>query len=156
MAEVVEKYCSACRESKPAAAFHNDRSSPDGLNFWCKACRALQYQGLSPGTAKGIGSVDQLPSVLRSMAELQASIEAENAARRKRIALVKEYSAECSEAWRALLKNWRRILRKCVAKQPGRKGVFFKRCEFGSVRFKDGKTTVTLNWKRAAARLEKP
>ena len=156
MADVVEKRCSGCGDTKPAAAFHKDRSSPDGLNCWCRVCRAEQYQCLSPGVAKGIGSVDQLPSVLRSMAELEAAIQAENEVCRKRVALVKEYSDQSSESWKALLVNWRRMLRKFVRKQPGRRGVFVKRCEFGSVRFKDGNMKVQLDWKLAESRLGKP
>ena len=156
MTDVVEKRCSGCGETKPAAAFDKDCTKSDGLNCRCKVCRALQYQGLSPGVAKGIESVDQLASVLRVMAELQAATEAENEACRKRVALVKEYSDQSSESWKALLVNWRRMLRKFVSKQPGRRGVFVRRCEFGSVRFKDGNMKVQLDWKLAGSRLGKP
>lgn len=156
MADAITKQCSCCRESKSVAAFHKDSAKADGLNVRCALCRARGYQYLAPGVARGIDSVDQLPSVLRAMAELQAAIEAEKEVCRKRVALVREYSGQASESWRALLVNWRGMLRKCVSKQPGRKGAFVKRCEFGSVRFKDGKMKVTLDCKRTAARLGKP
>ena len=138
------------------ADFHKDSAMPDGLNCRCKACRAAQYQGVHSTVGKGIASCDQLESVIRVMAELQASIEAENEVCRKRVALVKEHSNQTSESWCALLKNWKRMLKKFVRKQPGRNGVFVKHCEFGSVRFKDGKMKVQLDWKLAAASAGKP
>ncbi len=54
MADVVEKHCPGCGETKPQTDFHKDRSSPDGLNCWCKVCRAKQYQYLAPGVAREI------------------------------------------------------------------------------------------------------
>lgn len=156
MAEAATKRCPRCGEVKPVGAFHKDSTKADGCNSACKACRAESYQYLSGAVAKGIESVDQLPSVLRSMAELQAAIESEKEVCRKRVALAKEYSRQASESWRALLVNWRRMLRRFASEQPGRKGVFFKRCEFGAVCFKDGKMTVTLDWIRAGLRRGKP
>lgn len=34
----MEKHCKECGLSKPIEAFHKDRSKPDGINFYCKAC----------------------------------------------------------------------------------------------------------------------
>lgn len=156
MAEAITKQCSCCREVKPVTDFQKDRSSSDGSNARCKLCRAAGYEYGRLGVGTGIESVEQVPSVLRAMAELQSAIETEKAVCRKRVALVKEYSSEASESWRAVLSNWRRMLRKFVSKQPGRRGVFVARCEFGSVRFKGGKMTLVLDRKQAAARLGKP
>ncbi len=32
------KLCKACGQTKPLDQFHNDRSKPDGKNFYCKPC----------------------------------------------------------------------------------------------------------------------
>ncbi len=32
------KKCSKCKVEKPLVAFSKYRSSPDGLNYWCKTC----------------------------------------------------------------------------------------------------------------------
>ena len=34
------KACSACKEKKPISEFHQDNSRVDGLQYWCKICRA--------------------------------------------------------------------------------------------------------------------
>jgi len=34
------KRCSACEQSLPIAAFHKNRSTPDGLQWQCKSCRS--------------------------------------------------------------------------------------------------------------------
>lgn len=35
----MSKTCPQCRTTKPAAKFHADRASPDGLQSICKGCR---------------------------------------------------------------------------------------------------------------------
>ncbi|HKM25240.1 MAG TPA: hypothetical protein VJY40_06335, partial [Corynebacterium sp.] len=45
------KRCLNCGEEKPLAAFHRDRSSPDGHKRWCKACAnaaSREYYGRGP------------------------------------------------------------------------------------------------------------
>lgn len=37
------KKCSRCRQEKPLAEFANDKSTPTGLQSWCRACYA-EYQ----------------------------------------------------------------------------------------------------------------
>lgn len=34
------KVCSKCRERKSTNKFNRNRSTPDGYDYWCKACRA--------------------------------------------------------------------------------------------------------------------
>jgi HNH endonuclease len=38
--ECKEKLCPACATVKPFAAFHRNRTGPDGLQGWCKQCRS--------------------------------------------------------------------------------------------------------------------
>lgn len=38
LAPLVEKICTACRQSKPVSCFHKDRGRRDGLFSWCKEC----------------------------------------------------------------------------------------------------------------------
>ena len=33
------KQCSKCEEIKPKSDFHKDKSTKDGLHFWCKPCK---------------------------------------------------------------------------------------------------------------------
>ena len=42
--KVAEKVCGRCREMKPAAAYHQNRSKPTGLNSWCRACTNKWYK----------------------------------------------------------------------------------------------------------------
>lgn len=37
------KHCPKCRETKPLDAFHKNKSQKDGLNHYCKACKAQYY-----------------------------------------------------------------------------------------------------------------
>jgi hypothetical protein len=43
---VSEKLCSRCNETRPASAFNSATYSPDGLQRWCKACRAERKREL--------------------------------------------------------------------------------------------------------------
>ena len=157
MTEVVEKTCSACRETKPVSAFHKDASRPDGFNSQCKTCRAEQYQCLSPGVARSIESLDQIGSVVRVMAELQGVIEAEQALCEEEVQKHRDWSLKETEPWAAKLDNWNRMVREFFLKHTlkgaaERKYTF----RFGCVEVCGKRVSVTLNSKLAAASSGKP
>ena len=35
------KVCSACEERQPISEFHKNRTTADGLEYWCKECRSI-------------------------------------------------------------------------------------------------------------------
>ena len=37
---MTNKTCSRCKETKPVSEFNKNRSSKDGLTFWCKGCKS--------------------------------------------------------------------------------------------------------------------
>jgi hypothetical protein len=49
------KTCGGCREVKPFASFHNDKTRHDGLRYYCKVCglaRAKKWKAENPGKVK--------------------------------------------------------------------------------------------------------
>jgi hypothetical protein len=45
-------WCSACKTSRPSAAFHRNASRPSGVNGWCKAC-VQAYQAMRAAVRRG-------------------------------------------------------------------------------------------------------
>lgn len=39
-----DKTCSRCKETKPVDDFGSNKSTPDGLSYYCKACNRVLYQ----------------------------------------------------------------------------------------------------------------
>jgi len=102
------KQCSLCGIVKPAQEFDKRCESPDGLRGECKQCRNLNYRVLyilqrskkDETSQRGIdiANWEQADSVVREMAELQASINQERAICNGRIVKAKTDMAEAITA----------------------------------------------------------
>lgn len=165
-AKAKKKQCATCGKIKSAADYTKDKKSPDGLNIKCKqcynayirACRNTQKAGKGEGRRvnPGIQKWRQVAGVLREMAELQLAINRENAACKKRIALIKAYSDEVTEpcyshqiALQVMLEEF--LKTNCVKAKPT-----VKAFRFGSLRYSRGKVQLKLNVDHAEQRLGKP
>lgn len=65
------KSCASCHETKPLDDFARDASRPDGLTYWCKACRNARARRNHVSRATGAApGPDRLPE--RDGDQLQA------------------------------------------------------------------------------------
>jgi 5-methylcytosine-specific restriction endonuclease McrA len=63
---MIEKTCTKCGETKPLGAFSRDRSRRDGLQPWCKSCKAASnaaYRVADPNQARARDAARRLASV---------------------------------------------------------------------------------------------
>ena len=145
------KQCRRCKETKLLADFHKDKTRRDGLYPECKQCRK-RYNVGKEETDFNLTTWEQAESALRTMAELQAAINTEEAACRDRIKMIKNYSAEAIEPWKANLNLLKTKIKSYVL------GLRFpyKKSKFGMLRVRDGKVIIKLNTSYATNHLEKP
>lgn len=164
MAETKEKKCRACGLLKPAARYHKKSRSSDGLADWCKDCNAA-YQRVrrekirkgcqDKATNRGIDSQSQINSVLREIAELRLAISNETDTCSRRVDIVKAYSQEALDPWRARIIILQNMVKEFLCKNHTKRNTVFK-CEFGSVRLYRNKLDMKVNCKLAAKRSGKP
>ncbi len=163
-----KKRCSKCKKRKLRSCFTKSKDRPDGLADQCKECKReyereykrIYRKGKVDVTKKqvaptaGIDSLDQIDSVLREMAELQAGIDQEKATCEKRISLVREYTNETIEPWLSHQTALQALLLDFL-KRNGEK-TLTRKYRFGTICFSRGRLKIYLNVNLAKQNTEKP
>jgi len=147
MPETTKKRCSQCGQVKSRSDFYKDKTRPSGLKSVCKEC-----WGAVP--AKSIENENQIDSVIREMAELQANIDHEKASCQHRISLIQKYTGEITEPYVLHQTFLQSTLLSFLKKQGGKR--FFRRYRFGAVSYSRGKLEIELNVELARQRMGKP
>lgn len=162
-----KKKCCKCKRIKLRSCFTKDKSTSDGLAPNCKECKRKyereykkasrqqrKFDNVEVAPATGIVNENQIDSLIREMAELQASINCEKASCETRISLIKKYTDEIIEpsvshqiAVQTMLLDF--------LKKRGTK-TFFRKYPFGVVSFSRGKLRLRLDADLAKQRMEKP
>ena len=160
MPEVKEKRCNKCHLLKPVKDFSKDKKSPDGYGYTCKTCKSLYakecYQRERPNSKAGLDSWDQIDSVVREIAEIQAAINAEKATCERRIAQLKEYVNKAIRPWQAHQERLIDMLREYFKKNHTDTVAATKDCRFGTVGYFGGRIILDLNTELAKERIDKP
>ncbi len=176
-----EKKCKDGKQIKSVADFYKAPSNADGYDSLCKACRRDAYykkrygesrppkrakrlvatekkiktckQGNVSGTT--LGSLTQISSVVRAIAEMQFAIDSEVKALDKRIAMLKQYTDEVTTPMKCKQANYSEMIRELLKKK--RNTWFTKKYRFGVVRYTSkGKLTVESFSDIAGKRMGKP
>jgi len=104
----------------------------------------------------GIDQLQQLDSVLREMAELQAAINCEKTACAERIGTAQYHLGKTIGTWQAYFVELKMMVEAFMQKHYEKHLQMIVDYPFGSVSFLDGEVDVSLNVKLAAERRGKP
>jgi ribosomal protein L40E len=66
------KVCHRCKDEKPVDAFSPDKRSPDGLLYWCRACRAEDFRVRRKAKKDAMSPEDNAARVWRMNPEMLA------------------------------------------------------------------------------------
>ncbi|MDD5064290.1 MAG: hypothetical protein PHQ35_05975 [Phycisphaerae bacterium] len=148
MPKIAEKKCKKCEQVKPSSDFFRDKNiKSDGLKAICKEC-------FMNTPAKGLENENQINSVIREMAELQANIDHEKALCETRISLVKKYTDEIIEPSTSHQTFLQTMLLTFLKKQKIKR--FSRQYRFGVISFSRGKLRLRLDADLAKQMMEKP
>jgi hypothetical protein len=147
MTETAEKKCKKCEQVKPFSDFYKDKTKQGGLKSICKECF-----GAIP--AKGIENENQIDSVIREMAELQANIDYEKTLCETRISLVKKYTDEIIEPSVSHQIFLRTMLLGFLKKRKTK--TFSHKYRFGVIKLFRGQLKIQLDADLAKQRMGKP
>jgi hypothetical protein len=157
MPDMGKKQCSKCKRIKLRSCFTKNKSTPDGLDYSCKECkrefereykrelrrsRRISLEPIHIVPATGIENAEQIDSLIREMAELQANINHEKAQCKTRISLVKKYTDEIIEPFISHQIAIRVMLLDFLKKQEDK--TFSHKYRFGVVSFSCGKLKLSL------------
>lgn len=160
------KQCYLCGIVKPAEDFDKRCEAPDGLRGECRQCRnlncrvrhILQRSKKDEASQRGIGIAnwEQADSVVREMAELQASINQERAICNGRIVKAKTDMAEAITASVCYQARLHIALEKFVTMSLAGYKKKTRELQFGTIYFARCKMRLQLNPAKAAERLGRP
>jgi hypothetical protein len=167
MTKLCKKKCGKCKRIKLFSCFTKDKSTADGLAPICKECKreyeriykkALREQRkfncIECTPARGIENESQIDSVIREMAELQASIDYEKAQCEKRISLIKKYTEEIIEPFLSHKISLHLMFLNFLKNQKIK--LFSRQYRFGQVSFLRGKLNITLYAEKAGQMRNRP
>ena len=139
---------------QPVSEFYRNKRSRDGLVDKCKRCwRVAQENRNSP---TGIDTWEQVGDAIREIAELQAATDNENALCEKRVAMVREYSAEATGPWEGKITALRALIKGFMRANAPKRMKAHRDFRFGSARIYDGNLKLRLNTELAAKKKGKP
>ena len=151
---VKTKKCRKCQRVQPASEFYKNKRSRDGLLGQCReCCRVAQENRKSP---TGIDTWDQVGDAIREIAELEAAIDNENALCEKRVAMVREYSAEATNSWEEKIMALRALIKGFIQAKIDKGFKRYREYLFGSILIRDGNFKLKLNKELAAKMKGKP
>ncbi len=161
-----EKQCSFCRVIKSSSEFHRSKNNLDGLQGRCKECAKVTKKASwekscaeierAQNTKNMVNTKEQVESLTREMAENQHAMDLEQAACKKRVALIIQETAQ------AIASRRRNQLAMYTAIE-----CFFKRTldwsktfsmayRFALVKYYRGKTEIELDTVLAGKLIGKP
>lgn len=159
------KVCSQCGIKKVAHEFSRDHYHTDGLRSNCKKCDKLTARArrvTKRCTTKQereawntLSTWQQVPELLREMAELQLSVNDLNADCERRVTVIQKEAAEARLPYIMRQTKLHFMLEGFVARDPERFLGIRKAFPFGSVVYRDRKLTVQLHTQFAAVKLGK-
>lgn len=155
------KICASCKALKPHGEFHKDRRQCDGLNRICKQCRKEKYINSQNRKvySKKFGEVetwDQVESVIRELAEIEADNEDYLELLKRKTAIIKNDYEEATANGRAHGIGLRILLKNFLNNQLHKKKTITKVSRFGTVIYDGSNLTFKLNTKLARQCRGKP
>ena len=162
----LEKQCSYCKVIKPSSEFQRTKNNLDGLQGMCKECAKVTKKASweksraeierAQETKTMVNTEEQVENLIREMAENQYAMDIEQAACKKRVALIIQETAQ------AIASRRRDQLMRYTAIE-----CFFKRTldwsktfsvayRFALVKYYRGKTEIELDTVLAGKLINKP
>jgi hypothetical protein len=150
------KKCCRCDTKKPLSEFRYDKHSPDGRKDYCMLCGKKPVMMPCKYEGELLNTWEQAESVIREIAELQVAIDVEKSKCQERIKMIESYTDELIAPEIARITYLENML-KDFCKRERISGPATKRdLRFGSIAFRKGVFSVSLDKKLAMARMGKP